>query len=71
MAQRDAHRTYDTFVSIRIPSPDIRAKVKEVQEVMSAKDRKLRSFHDPAEKNHITLILLRQLNSDSELERYT
>ena len=70
MAGRNAHSTrYDTFVSIRIPSPDIHAKVKAVQDAMSAKDGTLRSFHEPTEKNHITVIVLRRLNSDSELER--
>ena len=72
MARRDARRRrtyYDTFVSIRIPSPDICAKVKKVQEAVSEKDGRLRSFHDPAEKNHVTVILLQRLNGDSELER--
>ena len=68
MARRNARPDYNAFVAVRIPSADIRAKVKEVQEAISAKDRKLDSFHEPPAKNHITLILL-QLDNDSEIER--
>ena len=70
MAGRNARSArYDTFISIRIPSPDIHAKVKAVQDAMSAKDGTLRRFHEPTEKNHITVMLLQRLNSDSKLER--
>ena len=69
MARRNDRDRYKTFVSLRITSPDIHAKVKEVQDAMSAKDGRVRPFHEPTEKNHITVILLQWLNSDSELER--
>ena len=69
MARRHDRGRYDTFISLRIPSQNIHAKVKEVQDAMSAKDGRLRSFHEPTEKNHITVILLRPLNNDSELRQ--
>ena len=68
MARRNARPNYNAFVAVRIPSPDIRAKVEEVQEAISAKDGRLDSFHDPSVRNHITLILL-ELNNNSRVRR--
>lgn len=61
----------NAFVALRIPSPDIRAKVEEVQEALLAKDVRLKAtFVSPA-KNHITLIVLRIDHTvTEEIEKY-
>ena len=61
----------NAFVALRIPSPDIRAKVEEIQGVLLAKDERLKStFVSPA-KNHITLMVLRiDQTAMEEIEKY-
>ena len=59
----------NAFVAVRIPSANIATKVKEVQETLLAKDKRLQSTFVPAGKNHITLMVMR-LNDPEEIEKY-
>ena len=49
----------NAFVSVRIPSVQIREKLKEVQDAMLSCERKLKSTFVPLEKLHLTLMVLR------------
>ena len=67
MASRNARP--NAFVAVRIPSPDIRTKVEEVQRALLVKHESLESTFDPAARNHITVLVL-QLNNPTEIKRY-
>ena len=48
----------NAFVSLRVPSTDIRAKVEEIQGALLAKDERLKPTFVSPTKNHITLMVL-------------
>lgn len=61
----------NAFVSVRIPSSEIRGKLEEIQTAMLAKDNRLKRTFVPLPKNHITLMVLRLNHEDSaDIEKY-
>ena len=63
-----AYQKPNAFVSIRIPSVEIRRKLQEVQDGMLARERRMKSNLVPLEKLHITLMVLR-LEEGEAIER--
>ena len=61
----------NAFVAVRIASPDIRAKVEQVQEGLLAKDERLKATLVTPTRNHITLMVTRLNHKDTEeIEKY-
>ena len=58
----------NAFVSVRIPSAEIRDKLEEIQEAIVARDNKLQSTLVSLDKLHLTLFVIR-LESEAEVER--
>lgn len=58
----------NAFVSVRIPSAEIRDKLQEIQEAIVARDNKLQSTLVSLDKLHLTLFVIR-LESEAEVER--
>ena len=58
----------NAFVSIRIPSAEIRDKLGEIQRAMVAYDKTLQSTLVSLDTLHLTLFVLR-LDSEDEIKR--
>ena len=58
----------NAFVSVRIPSAEIRGKMKEIQDAMLEKEKKVKSTLVSLDKLHITLMVLR-IDGEEPLER--
>lgn len=58
----------NAFVSVRIPSAEIRTKLGEVQQAMVAHDKMLQFTLVSLDKLHLTLFVLR-LDSEEEIKR--
>ena len=58
----------NAFVSVRIPSAEIRDKLGEIQEAMVAHDKKLQSTLVSLDRLHLTLFVIR-LEGEAEVER--
>ena len=58
----------NAFVSIRIPSAEIRDKLGEIQRAMVAYDKTLQSTLVSLDRLHLTLFVLR-LDSEEEIKR--
>ena len=58
----------NAFVSVRIPSTEIRTKLGEVQQAMVAHDKMLQFTLVSLDKLHLTLFVLR-LDSEEEIKR--
>ncbi len=56
----------NAFISIRIPSPDIKEKLTKLQDEMVKTNRYLRSSMVSLDKLHLTLMVMRLSNEEEE-----
>lgn len=60
----------NAFVAVRIPSPDIKAKLEEIQQALIEKDKRLEATLVSPAKNHITLMVMKlDKESPEEIEK--